>query len=327
MTDSKTCHVDTLPRIKAAGQSCSECPFRKSNIDRPHFNDQYSQTEFTRLWRSIAVEGKFFGCHLTDADYHPVPQESLDMGYQKPADIGARRECAGSVALIRREMRLAESYPNHATYIKARPAGLSKHAFLVLSKRLKGMMEPPVRFAVKPDESDVIDPMERIDTTSFEWAVNTEGAAAILLAIESVIGSLCECPVCTNHTTAHKARPFLTAEGMAVDADEELHGLLSSMSAAGIQTMDSCINMADALEKLWPERTATLVRAPIGKMNYSSMIRSRAAHIRYSNGPAADAFTRAASAFSGVEVSSSGPVTQIVFQPKHIPALTAAAKR
>jgi hypothetical protein len=34
----------------------------------------------------------------------------------------------------------------------------------------------------------------------------------------------------------------------------------------------------------------------------------------------------AASALDGVEVSASGPVTQIVFQPKHIPALTAAAK-
>jgi hypothetical protein len=234
----EACHIDNLPRIKAAGQSCSECPFRKSNIDRPHFNNQYSQTEFARLWRTIAVEGQFFGCHLTDADYHPVPQESLDMGYQKPADIGARRECAGSVALIRRDLRLAESYPNHSAYIKARPAGLSSHAFLVLSKRLTGMMEPPVRFAVKPDESDVIDPMERIDTSSIEWAINSDGAAALLLALESVVGSLCECPVCNNYTTAHTARPFLTADGDAVDADEELHGLLTNLAAAGIRTMD-----------------------------------------------------------------------------------------
>lgn len=43
------------------------------------------------------------------------------------------------------------------------------------------MTESPVRFAVKPDELDVIDPMERIDTTSFEWAVNAEDTVQLKL--------------------------------------------------------------------------------------------------------------------------------------------------
>lgn len=322
----RSCHMDDLPRLKAAGQACRECPFRESNRDRKHFADDYSDGEFTRIWNSVAVEGRFFGCHLTDSDYQPFPQESRAMGYKQPADIGARRECAGSVAMIQRELRLAADHGNHAQYIEARPVGFSRRAFQIVNERLKGNLVPELRFAPDPDESDLTDPVERVETDSWAWAVGREGIADLSIVVQTLAGATCDCQLCTNHTDAHTALTLTTADGECVEVDAQLHGLLSSLAAAGIRTTDSCINIADALDQLWPERKATLLRAPAGGMNYSDMIRGQAAHVRLRNDrPAEIAFITAASQLPGVEAAATGPLTQIVFQEDDIPPLTAMA--
>ena len=314
-----TCTIDSLPRLPAAAKACSECPWRKSNADREHFNNQYSTQEFTRLWRSIAVDGKFFGCHLFDADVHPVPSESLAMGYQKPADIGARRECAGMVAVIRRELRIVANYEDHEKYLEARPAGLSRKAFQQLKQRINGDLLPELRFASDEDESDVADPMERVDQTSWEWLLSGEGQVDLLVTLEAINGSTCECPVCTNHAVVHPSKELKLPDGTTVPVDQELHELLAGMVDAGIQTVDSCIDMAEALDRLWPDRKSALLRAPAGKLNYRNMIMQRAAHIRFNNtSMPAKAFQGAAEKTYGVEVSVSGIMTQIVFQPAHI---------
>lgn len=321
----QACRLDDgLPRIPAAAQACRECPFRRSNTDREHYGNQYSTEEFTRLWRAIAVEGKLFECHLTDTD-HPVPPESQAMGYKKPVDIGARRECAGSVALIRREIRLAMAYNEHADYIRDRPTGLSEQAFRHLQLRLQGELEPAVRFAADPGESDVADPADRIETSSWEWMFSTEGNADMLLVVQDLLGKACDCPVCAGHTTVHRSLPLALPDGGMVEVDQELHSLLTLLVEAGIRTTDSCINITDALERLWPERLP-LLRQSIGSMNYSSMVESRAAHIRYNNeSPAAQAYTALASQLPAIEVSGVGPVTQLVFAADAIPLLVGLA--
>lgn len=319
------CPVADLPKIPAATKPCLECPWRKSNTDREHYTNQYSTQEFTRLWRSIAVDGDFFGCHLFDADYHPVPEVSQAMGYKKPADVGARRECAGSVAMIAREIRLADSYSDYSEYIKARPVGLSQRALGTLKKRWAGDLAPALRFP-EDEDPDLADPMERVDQDSWEWLLSDAGQANLLVTLEAINGSMCECPVCTNHSTVHPSRDLVLPDGVKVPVDEELHGLLTAMIQAGIQTIDSCIDIADALDQLWPERKPTLLRAPAGKLNYRNMILQRAAHIRFNNmSTAAKAFQQTAEKTPGIEVSTGGSMTQIIFQPTRIPVLTTYA--
>ncbi len=321
------CMIDALPKLPAATKACSECPWRKSNTDREHYNNQYSTEEFTRLWRSIAIDGDFFGCHLFDAEVHPVPEVSQAMGYQKPADIGARRECAGMVAVIRRELRIAATYDDHEKYLEARPVGLSLKAFQRLKQRIDGDVLPELRFSPDEDESDVADPVERVDQKSLSWKFSREGLADLSITLEALNGSTCECPVCSNHTTVHTPKNLTTADGDTVPVDEELHGLLTAMTQAGIRTIDSCINIADALDKLHPSRKPVLLRAPAGKLNYRNMILQEAAHIRFNNtGTAARAFEAVAAKTPDIEVSKHGLMTQIVFQPVHIPVLTVYAE-
>lgn len=327
MTDPKTCTIDNLPRKAAAATPCSECPWRKSNADRPHFNNQYSTEEFTRLWRSIAVDGNFFGCHLMDADYHPVPAESLAMGYQKPADIGARRECAGALAVVRRELKLLNDYDTHEDYIAARPVGLSKKALDVLLSRSKGELEPALRFASNEDETDVADPMERVNTSLIQWQVSRNKAADLLAAMEAFGGSQCDCKVCTNHTSVHRPAPLALPDGTTAEVDQELHGVLTAMTRAGIKTVDSCINMAEALDELWPDRKPTLLRVVAGRMNYRTMIQRQAAHIRFANTTeAGKAIAVSFARVEGVEVVSAGSMTQVVFDAGQIPVLERIAE-
>lgn len=320
-----TCHVDDLPKLPAAAKACSECPWRKSNADREHPGGMYSDDVFTRSWRGIALDGNFFGCHLFDAGFYPVSEEAEEMGYKMPADIGARRECAGLLAVIREELKHFASYDSHEAYIAARPVGLSKGVLLRIKQRLEGIVEPALRFS--PNATDIADPMERVDQNSLEWTFGREGQVAMKLNLDALIGDSCDCPLCAGHTSVHPSKDLVLDGGEIVPVDEELHELLMAMNAVGIRTTDSCVDVADALDKLYPDRKTALLRAPAGKVNYRSMILRQAAHIRFNNTSlAARAFRETAAKTPGIEVTTSGLMTQLVFDPSSTPVLTTYAK-
>lgn len=319
--------VCEVPRTKAATAACSECPWLASNANREHSGDQYSDVNFTRVWRNIAKEGLFLGCHIFDAGLHPVTEADVELGYKPTVDIGARKECAGSLAMVQRELEILAGYDSHDDYLEARPVGLSVKALAMLKERWEGRQEPELRFNPNPDYSNITDPMERIDTSSIEWSFSETAAVRFVHTMEAIAGDNCTCPVCENHTTIHPPEKLTTVDGKTVEVDRELHGLLSMMVKAGIRTISSCVNLADALDQLWPVRKPQIIRVPIGELNYRSMILREAAHVRINNSsPQAKAFMVAATQTPGVEVVSDGILTQFVFDTDAIPRLTRIAE-
>lgn len=327
-TTSPTCHINDLPKKPAATRMCGECPWRASNADRPHPDGDYDRDNSSRRWHSVAVEGDFFGCHLLDGDHQGLSVAEREAGYKQPADIGARRECAGAVAMIQRELRIAQEHPNHATYIKARPVGLSARALRIISARLKGELEPVLRFNPEVDETDLIDLEERVDTTSWAWRLGKHGMTNVLITTETILGTNCNCDVCEHHTEAHPARPLTTTSGDVVDVDAALHPLLTAMNAAGVRTITSCQNLADALEKLAPHKVGQLQGVPTGGMNYRSTILGRLAYIRFDNRSIpAQAFAATAARFPGVEVTTHNITSQLNFPLTTEPALVDLARK
>lgn len=99
---------------------CAHCPWRKSNHGKPHPHGWYSRKNLRRLWIGLRT-GRAPGmtCHPTDTD-NLVPEGSL----QVPEGT-EKKECAGALLLITRELRLLEKDPKG--YIKAnRGRGLTK---------------------------------------------------------------------------------------------------------------------------------------------------------------------------------------------------------
>lgn len=177
--------VCVLPKLKAAATPCSECPWRASNANRNHPRDHYSDERYTSMWRSITKVGVIGGCHLFGPGYHPTEDE-LAQGFQKPADIGSIRECAGAVATVQQEFELMLAYPSHAEYIKARPTGLSKTAIMRLRDRRQSGEEPQLRFLPRPDYSDITDPADRIDTESVHWMFSPEQAVNLSMTLTAL---------------------------------------------------------------------------------------------------------------------------------------------
>lgn len=318
--------VCEIPKTKAAAAPCKECPWRASNARREHSAGQYSDENLTRTWREVAKDGRFLGCHLFDSDYHLIREQDLLDGYQKPTDIGSRRECAGGVAVLQREFEIMLTYPSHAEYLAARPIGLSRKAVLNLRERLAGRLEPEIRFKPNPDYTDIVDPADRIDTTSMEWKWSAGAAVSMLTTLDALVGNTCNCQLCEKHEEAHPSKTLRTITGDDVQVDQELHGLLDTLVKAGIRTVSSCVNFSDALDKLWPEQKAQLVRNPLGDLHYRDIILLEAAHIRIRNTtPQAKAFIEAALQTPDVGVETAGIVTQVVFPLAAIPHLTKIA--
>lgn len=168
------------PPTPAAGNPCQECPFRTSNAGREHPTANYDEN-FVLDWKGIAA-GHFFACHIFAPDLHSHDERAKEMGFKTPVETGERPECAGATIAIQRELDVAQDYPNHAEYIRARPAGLSPAAFITITNRIKGTAGPAFNVSgFDPDE--IRDPATDVDTTSPYWAFGAPAVTNMLAAI------------------------------------------------------------------------------------------------------------------------------------------------
>ncbi|MGY4543127.1 hypothetical protein ACVWY0_003055 [Arthrobacter sp. UYNi723] len=159
-----TTHGTERPMEPARLQNCQECPFRKTNRHREHpLGIQYTDGEFAKLWRNVSQDGGAFGCHMWDSDAHPFDATVKDAGYHKPAEVGSRIECAGMVAMVERELDIADAAPSYAEYHQQRPLGMSKKAILIYSARRLGEMGPELRFSGHINKDEILDPHDVID--------------------------------------------------------------------------------------------------------------------------------------------------------------------
>lgn len=332
MTDAcNTTHYSERPMAPAKLMTCQECPFRKENQNREHpSGTQYGPEEFTRIWRGVSQEGDNFTCHLWDANLHPFNDEAEAAGYHRPVDVGHRIECAGMVAMVERELDIADASPTYTEYQRKRPLGMSKKSIMTYSARRQGTTGTELRFSEHVSKDDILDPHDVINPGSHEWRFSQQEADALLRTVEAIMPTLrgCDCRVCEHHTDIHAPLELVTAENLTVKVDAELHPLLSALASAGIRTTDSCINLYEPIMALSPDRydPITRVSSP-GVMNYGSALRRRAAFIRLRNDNSTEQhFIASAERIPSVEVTKSGALTQVVFPKNVIPALLEAAK-
>lgn len=319
-------HVSERSMRPAALKCCIECPFKKENFNTEHPSGQYTAKGITEKWRNVSQNGAVFGCHLFDAELLAYDEEMQNAGFRAPANIGGRRECTGMAAMIGRELTIAAECESYDEYHAKRPLGLSREALTIHLSRYQGKHEPKLRLSEHINEADIADPTEIVDPDSWEWKISRTGAAKLLLTMEALFPELraCACVVCTRHSEVHDAKSLRTAEGQDVEVDAALHPLLTAMAGAQIRTTDSCINVREAVTELNPGYLANLMNASNrATLNYESALRRDAAFIRMRHDNNAEkVFLLAAAEAPGVEVTTSGLLTQIVFDAATIPHLT-----
>jgi hypothetical protein len=178
-------------RYKSAQQPCIECPFTKKMADTPSPQGWYDQTNFERVWRGVAKEGRFLGCHMFDLqDLTGYTDETQRLGYQAPTDLKGRKECAGMSGMVYRELQEGLKYPNWDAYIKARPTGLQRDVFAYMYKRLTGAAQPPLTVPADPGNPDLIHPGERVNTDSMLWLHPEDALHKIQSTLERVTAGL-----------------------------------------------------------------------------------------------------------------------------------------
>jgi hypothetical protein len=107
--------------MEAMKKPCDACPWRLSNQSRHTPGGWYSKKNLRRLWAGLRTgEAPGMTCHPTDKN-NPLPPDA------RPVPDGVKRhECAGSLLLVQRELKLLEADPKN--YVKANRArrGLTK---------------------------------------------------------------------------------------------------------------------------------------------------------------------------------------------------------
>lgn len=326
MTDAcNTTHFKDRTHEQASLQACKECPFRTVNRGREHPDQEpYTDAWLTGIWRRITQHGVSYSCHLFDPGVLHYSDEIKAAGYKKPADIGGSKECAGMVAIVKRELDLVMASPTFEQYQESRPAGLTKPALSYYLARIKGDIAPEFRMSDYMDMTEILDMHDVVDPASVEWNYD----AAFLNDLSSLVPTrACNCIVCTEHDTVHRMQTLHTAEGLDVQVDAELHPLLLALAHAGIRTTASCIDIHEAVTKLAASWMDPLMNYdPPGRMNYQKALRRQGAFVELRNDNKPELlFLAAAELIGGIEITANPSRSQIVFDRDHIRTLTALA--
>jgi hypothetical protein len=321
----KSTHFKDRTMQPASLQACKECPFRKANRGREHPDQEpYTDAWLTGIWRSISQRGVSYSCHLFDAGVLHYSDEIKAAGYKEPADIGGSKECAGMVAIVKRELDLVVTSPTLEQYQESRPAGLTKPAISYYLARIRGDIGPEFRMSDYMDMTEILDMHDVVDPNSIEWNYD----AAFLNDLSSLVATReCNCIVCIEHHTVHQMEPLHTAEGLDVQVDADLHPLLLALAHAGIRTTASCIDIHEAVTKLAASWMDPLMNSDVpGRMNYQKVLRRQGAFLELRNDSKPERlFLAAAELIDGIEVTADTARSQIVFDRDHIETLTALA--
>lgn len=330
MSEKSETHMNDRGFKKSGLNACQECPFRTSNLGRPHPDPvMYSQDEITRIWRTVSHDGSHQNCHMFDGDLHPWKDEWAGLGYKKPVNIDGNRECAGILAMVKRELDAAVTYPSFEEYAQAHPIGLKRAAFERLQKRLAGH-GPELRLSHYMADEDVARPESFVDTSSVAWILDPTSMDRMLRAVQAIYRPArdCSCEYCERHSEFHESRKLTTAEGEAIEVDQELWPLINAMALQGIRTTESCINLREVVEGVAPEQIPALMNgAPRSILSHETTIRRSGAYVRLINeNESEQRFIERAEQLEGVSITHSSSITQLVFNRAEIPALMEATR-
>lgn len=330
MSEKSETHMNDRGFKKSGLNACQECPFRTSNLGRPHPDPvMYSQDEITRIWRSVTHDGSHQNCHMFDGDLHPWKDEWAASGYKKPVNIDGNRECAGILAMVKRELDAAVTFPSFDAYAEARPLGLKRGAFERLLKRRDGD-GPEIRLSEYMTDDEVARPESFVDTSSIAWILDPTSLDRMLRAVQAIYRPArdCDCEYCERHGEFHEQADLTTAENEVVHVDQELLPLLTSMASQGIRTTESCVNFREVIEGIAPEQIPPLINgAPRSVLSHEEALRRSGSYIRLINESEPEKrFIARAGQIEGVSITHSSSITQIVFTANEIHELLEAIR-
>ena len=110
---------------------CDQCPWRVANHGKRHPGGFYRKDNLRRLWNQIRKGGRLQSCHPTDPSHEDHRQYAGAKPGAKPL------ECIGSVILILREMRYADTLDGDTTAGELSPTDFDR--YMAETKQRKGL--------------------------------------------------------------------------------------------------------------------------------------------------------------------------------------------
>ena len=123
--------TNTKSSTKSAEVPCELCPWRVANHGKRHPGGFYRKDNVRRLWNQIRRGGRLQSCHPTDPS-HPDHREHAGA---KPGSKPL--ECTGSVILILREMRYADTLDGDTTPGDLSPTDFDR--YMAVTAKRKGL--------------------------------------------------------------------------------------------------------------------------------------------------------------------------------------------
>ena len=94
---------------KTTASPCEQCPWRVANHGKRHPGGFYRKDNLRRLWNQVRKGGRIQSCHPTDPSHADHREYAGAKPDSKPL------ECAGSVILVLRELRYADTLDGDTT--------------------------------------------------------------------------------------------------------------------------------------------------------------------------------------------------------------------
>ena len=170
---------NTNANTKTAGTPCEQCPWRTANHGKRHPGGFYRKDNLRRLWNQIR-KGGIQSCHPTD----PTHEDHRQYAGAKP---GAKPlECIGSVILVLREMRYADTLDGDTSEdlqrVGARDLGNGPAAAGREGGALQAVQPGPGVYRAAPSGPPLLDDAGRVGgerTYAFGAALLRERVAAL----------------------------------------------------------------------------------------------------------------------------------------------------
>jgi len=119
------------PKTTSATTPCEQCPWRVANHGKRHPGGFYRKDNLRRLWNQIRKGGRLQSCHPTDAGHADHRKYAGAKPDAKPL------ECIGSVILILREMRYADTLDGDTTAGELSPTDFDR--YMAETRERKGL--------------------------------------------------------------------------------------------------------------------------------------------------------------------------------------------
>lgn len=211
-------------------------------------------------------------------------------------------------------------------YARKFPQGFTQDAARTWVARLRGTESPRAR---PVNHDDVLD-APALGLLKAHHLLPPGLAGRLTKILATITGTPCACRVCTDHHEAHEQQQR-TIAGHPVNVDTAMLPLLDPLLDAGVRTVASCIDIADAVKRLDPDKWIPLHALDGPGLHYGDITARRLAFVRVvEEGTATHRFLARASAMPDVIVTREDfggrSVAQVAFPAADIELLAGAVQ-